>query len=185
MKMTPTALPEVCLVIPTVHADDRGFFLETYHAARYREQGLDALFVQDNHSRSVAGTLRGLHVQVGTPQGKLVRCSQGAVLDVAVDIRNGSPSFGRHVAVELSERGYEQLWIPEGFAHGFYVLTETAEIQYKCTDYYDPDTEITIAWDDPDLSIDWPSRTPLLSEKDQNGRRLRDYAPDALPQMKA
>lgn len=185
LKITPTALPDVMLVAPTVHADERGFFLETYHASRYGEQGLDAQFVQDNHSRSVGGTLRGLHVQVATPQAKLVRCTRGAVLDVAVDIRHGSPAFGQHVAVELTESGFEQLWIPEGFAHGFYTLSETAEIQYKCTDYYDPTSEITVAWDDPALAIDWPTRTPLLSEKDRNGRMLSDYPASALPQMPA
>lgn len=181
MKITPTTLPDVLLVVPSVYRDDRGFFLETYHEARYREQGLDARFVQDNHSRSVRGTLRGLHAQIARPQGKLIRASQGEVLDVAVDIRRGSPTFGQHVAVVLSETGCEQLWVPEGFAHGFYVLSETAEIQYKCTDYYDPASELTIAWNDPALGIEWPTRKPLLSPKDQRGLALDDCPQENLP----
>ena len=178
MKITPTTLPDVLLVQPLIHRDDRGFFLETHHEARYREHGIDAHFVQDNHSRSARGTLRGLHAQIARPQGKLVRASQGEVLDVAVDIRRGSPTFGQHVAVVLTDQGGEQLWVPTGFAHGFCVLSETAEIQYKCTDYYDPSSELTIAWNDPALGIDWPIAEPLLSAKDQKGLRLAD-CPDA------
>ena len=181
VKITPTTLPDVLMVVPTIHRDDRGFFLETYHEARYREHGLDARFVQDNHSRSVRGTLRGLHAQVARPQGKLVRASLGEVLDVAVDIRVGSPTFGRSVSVRLTAAGGEQLWLPEGFAHGFYVLTDEAEIQYKCTDHYDPGSEITIAWNDPELGIAWPTDAPLLSEKDRAAPPLRAYAATDLP----
>ena len=181
MKITPTELPEVLLIEPDVHRDDRGFFLETWHAKKYAEAGLDARFVQDNHSRSSHGTLRGLHAQLVRPQGKLVRASQGEILDVAVDIRRGSPRFGRYVARTLTADDFRQLWIPEGFAHGFCVLSETAELQYKCTDLYDPTGEITIAWDDPAIGIDWPIDEPLLSGKDRAGRRLAELGADELP----
>lgn len=181
MKTTATELPEVLLIHPDVHRDERGFFLETYHAARYAGAGIEAPMVQDNHSRSARGTLRGLHAQVARPQGKLIRVTQGEVFDVAVDIRAGSPTFGRHVGVRLSAEGFEQLWIPEGFAHGFCVLSETAELQYKCTGFYDPSSEITIAWDDPDIAIRWPVDAPLLSAKDRSGTRLRDFATRDLP----
>ncbi|HKK50227.1 MAG TPA: dTDP-4-dehydrorhamnose 3,5-epimerase [Myxococcota bacterium] len=180
MKITPTELPEVLLVEPDVHRDDRGFFLETWHAEKYAQAGLDARFVQDNHSRSTRGTLRGLHAQLARPQGKLVRASQGEILDVAVDIRRGSPSFGRHVAILLSADDFRQLWIPEGFAHGFCVVSETAELQYKCTDVYDPTSELTLAWNDPELGIEWPFEAPLLSAKDRAGRRLSECL-DELP----
>lgn len=181
MKTTPTDLPEVLLIVPDVHRDDRGFFVETYHAARYHEAGLDAPFVQDNHSRSGRGTLRGLHAQIARPQGKLVRVTHGEVLDVAVDIRRGSPSFGRHVSAILTGDGFEQLWIPEGFAHGFCVISETAELQYKCTDFYDPTSELTIAWNDPEIGIRWPIEEPLLSAKDRDAPNLSDCAPELLP----
>jgi len=181
LKTTPTDLPEVLLIVPDVHRDDRGFFVETYHAARYYEAGLDAPFVQDNHSRSGRGTLRGLHAQIARPQGKLVRVTHGEVLDVAVDIRRGSPSFGRHVSAILTGDGFEQLWIPEGFAHGFCVISETAELQYKCTDFYDPTSELTIAWNDPEIGIRWPIEEPLLSAKDRDAPNLSDCAPELLP----
>lgn len=181
MKIIPTDLPEILLIHPDVYRDDRGFFLESFHAERYREAGIEAAFVQDNHSRSGRDTLRGLHVQLARPQGKLIRVLQGEIFDVAVDIRHGSPSFGRHVGVRLSAEGFEQLWIPEGFAHGFCVLSESAEIEYKCTDFYDPSSELTIAWDDPALGIEWPVGSPRLSEKDRKGKRLAECAPDALP----
>jgi len=181
LKTTPTDLPEVLLIVPDVHRDDRGFFVETYHAARYHEAGLDAPFVQDNHSRSGRGTLRGLHAQIARPQGKLVRVTHGEVLDVAVDIRRGSPSFGRHVSAILTGDGFEQLWIPEGFAHGFCVISETAELQYKCTDFYDPTSELTIAWNDPEIGIRWPIEEPLLSAKDRDAPNLSDCAPELLP----
>lgn len=181
MRITPTALPEVLLVEPTVHRDERGFFLETWHAEKYAAAGLAAHFVQDNHSRSRRGTLRGLHAQLARPQGKLVRVSIGEIYDVAVDIRVGSPTFGRSVGFALSAENFRQLWIPEGFAHGFCVVSEIAEMQYKCTDLYDPTSEITIAWNDPALAIDWPLLDPLLSAKDQQGRLLAAFAEDELP----
>jgi dTDP-4-dehydrorhamnose 3,5-epimerase len=182
LKTTPTELPEVLLIQPDVHRDDRGFFVETYHVERYAETaGIDRPFVQDNHSRSVRGTLRGLHAQIARPQGKLIRVSRGEVFDVAVDIRHGSPTFGRHVGVLLTAEGFEQLWVPEGFAHGFCVVSETADLQYKCTDVYDPTSEVTIAWDDPEIGIAWPVESPLLSGKDQAGMRLADCPRQNLP----
>ena len=183
MKISPTELPEVLLIEPTVHRDDRGFFVETWHAAKYAELGLDATFVQDNHSKSARGTLRGLHAQLAKPQGKLVRASQGEILDVAVDIRPGSPRFGRHVAVVLSADNFKQLFIPEGFAHGFCVISELAELQYKCTDLYDPTSEITVAWNDPALGIEWPVEEPLLSQKDAEARTLAEYSAGELPRF--
>jgi len=181
LKITPTALPTVLLIEPDVHRDARGFFLETWHATKFAEEGLDASFVQDNHSRSQRRTVRGLHVQLAKPQGKLVRVSAGEIFDVAIDIRHGSPTFGRYVGVELSAENFRQLWIPEGFAHGFCVLSDTAELQYKCTDVYDPTSELTIAWDDPTIGIQWPIGNPLLSDKDRAGRLLADCAPQDLP----
>ena len=185
MRITPTALPEVLLVEPTVHRDERGFFLESWHAEKYAAAGLTARFVQDNHSRSRRGTLRGLHAQIARPQGKLVRVSLGEIYDVAVDIRPASPGFGRSVGFVLSADNFLQLWIPEGFAHGFCVLSEIAEMQYKCTDLYDPTSEITVAWDDPALGIAWPVQDPLLSAKDRAGRRLADFRESELPRLSA
>lgn len=181
MKITPTDLPEVLLVEPDVHRDPRGFFLETWHSARYAEAGLDVDFTQDNHSQSQRDTLRGLHVQLAKPQGKLIRASIGEIFDVAIDIRHGSPNFGRYVGVILSAENFRQLWIPEGFAHGFCVLSEVAEMQYKCTNVYDPTSEQTIAWDDPTIGIEWPIENPLLSDKDRTGRLLADCGPQDLP----
>ena len=181
MKISPTELPDVLLVEPDVHRDARGFFFESWHAEKFAEAGLDERFVQDNHSRSQRGTLRGLHAQIAKPQGKLVRVSQGEIFDVAVDIRRGSPTFGRHVGVVLSAENFLQLWIPEGFAHGFCVLSEFADLQYRCTDVYDPTSELTIAWDDPALGIDWPIEDPLLSAKDRHGTRLADCTDADLP----
>ncbi|HUO86516.1 MAG TPA: dTDP-4-dehydrorhamnose 3,5-epimerase [Thermoanaerobaculia bacterium] len=180
MKFQPTAIPGVLLVEPDVHRDDRGFFLETYHRDKYRQGGLDAEFVQDNHSRSVAGTLRGLHAQLKRPQGKLVRAVRGEIFDVAVDIRRGSPTFGHWVGERLSDDNFRQLWVPPGFAHGFCVVSEIAEIEYKCTTLYDRDDEIALAWDDPDLAIDWPISTPSLSAKDRAASRLAEAA-ERLP----
>ena len=159
MKFIETALPGVLIVEPDVHRDARGFFLETFHALKYREGGIDAAFVQDNHSRSVRGTLRGLHGQRKKPQGKLVRAVQGEVFDVAVDIRSG-----KHVGVILSAKNFRQLWVPPGFLHGFCVISETAEIEYKCTDFYDPADEIGARWDS--AGIDWPVKEPVLSARD-------------------
>lgn len=181
MKISSTDLPEVLLIEPTVHRDDRGFFVETWHAAKYAEAGLDATFVQDNHSKSARGTLRGLHAQLAKPQGKLVRATQGEILDVAVDIRPDSPRFGRHVAVVLSADNFKQLYIPEGFAHGFCVISELAELQYKCTDLYDPTSEITVIWNDPALGIEWPVEEPLLSKKDGEARTLGEHSTQELP----
>ncbi len=181
MKVTPTDLPEILIVEPDVHRDDRGFFFETWHAEKYAELGLDASFVQDNHSRSSRDTLRGLHAQRVHPQGKLVRVSEGEIYDVAVDIRAGSPTFGQHVGVVLSADNFRQLWIPVGFAHGFCVMSDHADLQYRCTDVYDASAEITIAWDDPALAIEWPVEKPLLSAKDATAEILAHFAPAQLP----
>lgn len=183
MKFTPTDLPEILIVEPDVHRDERGFFLETWHAEKYAEGGIDVPFVQDNHSRSTRGILRGLHAQIARPQGKLVRASLGEIYDVAVDIRHGSPTFGQHVGVTLSADNFRQLWIPAGFAHGFCVTSEVAELQYKCTDLYDPTSELTLAWNDPALGISWPVESPLLSAKDAEGRALADFADPELPRF--
>jgi dTDP-4-dehydrorhamnose 3,5-epimerase len=172
VKFSQTEIPGIIVVEPDVHRDDRGFFLESYHKRKYEQGGIDAVFVQDNHSKSVRGTLRGLHLQLARPQGKLVRAIHGSVWDVAVDVRRGSPTFGRHVAVELSADNHLQLFVPHGFAHGFVVVSETAEFEYKCTDFYDPSSEISIAWNDPELGIDWPICEPRLSAKDRDAPRL-------------
>ena len=174
MRVTETDLPGVLLIEPQVHDDSRGFFVETYNEKRYREYGIEATFLQDNHSQSRRGTLRGLHAQAGTPQGKLVRVSDGEIFDVAVDIRPKSPTFGRWVGVYLSAENFMQCYVPEGFAHGFCVISEVAEVQYKCTGYYDPDSEITVAWNDPELAINWPVEEPILSAKDARARALRE-----------
>ena len=177
MKAESTPLAGVTLITPTVHGDTRGFFLETWHAERYADLGISLPFVQDNHSRSTQGTLRGLHLQTEKPQGKLVRVTAGAVFDVVVDCRAESPSCGQWLGVTLTATGQEQLWIPPGFAHGFYVLTESADFVYKCTDYYHPDSELSLAWDDPALGIDWPiveGGELQLSEKDRAGLLWRD-----------
>ncbi len=167
MKVLPTELPEVLIVEPTVFRDARGFFFESYHAARYAEAGLPDRFVQDNHARSVRGTLRGLHYQLRTPQGKLVRATVGAIFDVAVDIRRGSPTFGRWVGTVLSAENKRQVYVPPGFAHGYYVTDAVAEVEYKCTDFYRPEDERGIRWDDPALAIAWPGRNPILSARDK------------------
>ncbi|OBS10002.1 dTDP-4-dehydrorhamnose 3,5-epimerase [Acidihalobacter prosperus] len=175
MRFVPTVLPEVVVVEPDVFGDARGFFLETWHAAKFREGGIDAAFVQDNHSRSRQGILRGLHYQLARPQGKLVRVVTGRVFDVTVDLRRASPRFGRWVGVELSEENQRMLWVPPGFGHGFYVLSEMADFVYKCTDFYAPEHERCIRWDDPTLAIDWPIPThaaPLVSAKDAEGAWL-------------
>ena len=166
MKITETRLPGVLIIEPQVHGDARGFFLETFRRAAYREAGIALEFVQDNHSRSRRGVLRGLHSQAARPQGKLVRCARGEVFDVAVDIDPASPTFGQWVGETLSDENHRQLWSPPGYAHGFLVLSELADFEYKCTDYYDPDNEIGVAWNDPDIGIDWPLAAPLLSAKD-------------------
>ena len=174
MQVEPTSLPEVLLVRPDVHRDPRGFFMESFHARKYAEQGLPEVFVQDNHSRSTRGVLRGLHYQLRQPQGKLVRVVTGEVYDVAVDIRRGSPCFGQWVGVVLSEENQLQLYIPPGFAHGFCTLSDRADFLYKCTDFYAPGDEYGIAWNDPDIGIDWPAMDYLLSERDRGFPRLAD-----------
>jgi dTDP-4-dehydrorhamnose 3,5-epimerase len=173
MRVSETSLPGVCIIEPKVFPDDRGFFLESYHARKYAEFGISGAFVQDNHSCSSRGTLRGLHYQLKNPQGKLCRVISGSVFDVAVDIRRGSPTFGQWVGVVLSAENRRQIYIPPGFAHGFYTLSEQAEFLYKCDNFYTPGDEFGIAWDDPDLSIAWPlSLEPLLSAKDRNNPQL-------------
>lgn len=164
-------IPDVILISPNVHGDDRGFFMETYRQNEFVEQCADVIFVQDNHSRSAKGILRGLHYQLNQPQGKLVRVTRGEVFDVAVDMRRDSPNFGEWVGVILSENNNQMLWVPPGFAHGFYVTSEVAEFQYKCTDYYAPDDEVCVKWDDPDLAIEWSlaGSEPVLSTKDRQG----------------
>ncbi|WED20632.1 dTDP-4-dehydrorhamnose 3,5-epimerase [Vibrio sp. JC009] len=175
MEIINTSIPEVKIVQPKVFGDERGFFLETFQAERYRDIiGSDLTFVQDNHSRSSKGVLRGLHFQKTKPQGKLVRVVRGEVFDVAVDIRKGSPTFGKWEGVILSEQNKTQFWVPPGFAHGFVVLSDTADFEYKCTDFYDPADEGSIRWDDPDLSIKWPVEKPVLSEKDAVAGLFRD-----------
>ena len=173
MKIAETPLPGVLIIEPKVFGDHRGFFKETFQVERYKEAGIVLPFVQDNHSRSQKGVLRGLHLQKTHPQGKLVSGSSGAVYDVAVDIDPNSPTFGQHVGVELTEDNHLQLWIPPGYAHGFCVLTDTADFQYKCTDLYHPEDESGLIWNDPDVNIDWPVESPNLSEKDLKLPSLR------------
>ena len=180
MRVVPTAIPGVLVIEPDVHTDGRGFFLETYHANRYAAQGIQGPFVQDNHSRSTAGTLRGLHLQLQHPQGKLVRAIEGEIYDVAVDVRRGSPTFGRWVAVTLTAANFKQCYVPPGFAHGFCVVSPVAQVEYKCTDVYDPSDEIGIAWNDPALAISWPVREPMLSPRDARHPTLAELA-DRLP----
>jgi dTDP-4-dehydrorhamnose 3,5-epimerase len=172
MKVVPTDLPEVLILEPKVHGDSRGFFYESFQAKRYAEIGISGPFVQDNLSRSVRGTLRGLHFQEPRAQGKLVQVLRGTVWDVAVDIRRGSPRFGRWVGLELAETAPRQLWIPPGFAHGFCVLSESADFFYKCTELYAPECDRSVAWDDPAIGIAWPVNDPLLSAKDRGAPRL-------------
>jgi len=174
VNVRPTELPGVMLIDPRVFEDARGFFMETFHAARLRDAGLALAFVQENHSSSRRGTLRGLHYQNPHPQGKLLRVVRGEVYDVAVDLRVHSPTFGRWTAVTLSETNRQQLYVPPGFAHGFCVTSATAELVYKCTDFYHPECEHVIRWDDPELAIDWPLRDVILSEKDRRGLAFRE-----------
>lgn len=175
MNVIQTAIPGVLVIEPVVRRDTRGFFVEVWHAERYRSAGIGLPFVQDNHSRSSRGTLRGLHYQIPQPQGKLVRVAAGEVFDVAVDLRRSSPTFGRWVGTVLSGDNHHQLWVPPGFAHGFYVLSESADLLYKCTDLYAPQHDRSLKWDDPDVGVDWPLvGPPLLSAKDQAGVALRE-----------
>lgn len=172
MKVTETSLSGVLIIEPKVFGDQRGFFLESFQLERYREFGIEQPFVQDNHSRSSRGVLRGLHFQRTRPQGKLVSVSRGAVYDVAVDINPNSPTCGQFVGVELSDENHRQLWVPPGFAHGFCVLSDVADFQYKCTDYYSPEDEGGLLWNDPDVQIPWPIDTPQLSAKDMSNPTL-------------
>lgn len=177
MIVTRTAIPDVLLVQPAVHGDQRGFFVETWHAERYAEAGIGGPFVQDNHSRSARHTLRGLHYQVRQPQGKLVRAAAGAIFDVAVDLRRSSPTFGRWVGAVLSDENHHQLWVPPGFAHGFYVLSAVADLMYKCTALYAPEHDRALRWDDARVAIDWPlveSGPLLLSGRDAAAPGLGD-----------
>lgn len=176
MRVIDTDIHDVKIIEPKVFGDERGFFLETFQARRYQESaGIKLSFVQDNYSRSTKGVLRGLHFQKNKAQGKLVRVVRGEVFDVAVDIRTNSPTFGRWVSVILSEDNKRQFWVPPGFAHGFVVLSDSADFEYKCTDYYDPSDEGCLAWNDPTLAITWPLDKPVLSAKDQAGLRFDDF----------
>ncbi len=177
MKFTKTPIPDVFMLEPQIFGDKRGFFMETWQQKKFDEEVMPVTFVQDNHSKSAKGILRGLHYQIKQPQGKLVRVTYGSVFDVAVDLRKKSPTFGKWVGYELSDSNRRMLWVPPGFAHGFYVTSETAEFVYKCTDYYAPEFERSLAWDDPTVDIEWPmnnSQQPILSEKDANGDLLED-----------
>ncbi len=174
MQVEATNLKGVFLIKPTVHGDDRGFFMETYHADKFAEFGLPTHFVQDNHSRSSKGILRGLHLQFPGWQGKLVRVIHGEVFDVAVDVRKESPSFGRWFGAYLSDENKHQLYVPEGFAHGFCVTSDSADVVYKCTSVYNPSEEFSLSWNDPQIGIEWPIENPVLSAKDQNAMSLDD-----------
>jgi dTDP-4-dehydrorhamnose 3,5-epimerase len=174
----PTELPGLVRIAPKVHGDDRGFFVETFRLDQVADLGIREEFVQDNHARSAQGTLRGLHFQTGVGQGKLVRAARGAIRDVVVDIRRGSPTFGRHEVVELDDVEHHQLYVPVGFAHGYVVTSDTADVCYKTTSYYDPATERGIAWDDPALGIDWSVTDPILSPRDRGLPRLSSIETD-------
>lgn len=181
VKFTETRLPGVLIIEPQVFNDARGFFLEAFHYEKYAEGGIDRSFVQDNHSHSQRRTLRGLHYQLEHAQGKLIYAVTGEIFDVAVDIRKGSPSFGQWVGVHLSAENKRQIYVPEGFAHGFCVLSDTADIYYKCTDIYSPKDEGGILWADPEIDIDWPVNNPILSEKDSKYPKLSEVAENRLP----
>jgi len=176
MRVIETHLPGVLVIEPRVFSDERGFFLETYHEERYRESArIEPRFVQDNHSRSRRGVLRGLHLQLGHPQGKLVRAATGRVWDVAVDVDSRSPTFCRWFGAELSDENHRQLYIPPGYAHGFVVLSDVADFVYKCTDFYRPEDEIGILWNDPELDVRWPVTAPIVSDRDGKNLLLKDY----------
>jgi dTDP-4-dehydrorhamnose 3,5-epimerase len=180
VRFIPTEVRGVVIIEPDLHRDARGYFLETYHERKYAQGGIHGPFVQDNHSFSLRGTLRGLHAQRRRPQGKLVRAVEGEMFDVAVDIRRGSPTFCKWVGVTLSGENFRQLFIPPGFAHGFCVLSERVHVEYKCTDFYDREDEFGVAWDDPRIGIAWPIREPALSARDASAPRLDDIR-DRLP----
>jgi dTDP-4-dehydrorhamnose 3,5-epimerase len=174
MRFLPTSLPGVIIVEPDIYRNGRGFFLETYHLRKYQDGGIPTTFVQDNQSRSVYSTIRGLHAQQQHPQGKLIRVIEGEIFDVVVDIRRGSPTFLHWVVTTLSAKNFRQCYIPAGFAHGFCVTSPAAQVEYKCTDFYDPSDELHIRWDDPDIDIKWPLDDPILSAKDRAASSLRD-----------
>ena len=182
MKINKIELEGVFIIEPDVFADARGFFMETYHQNRYREMGIDVTFVQDNLSFSRQGTLRGLHFQYPRAQAKLVQVIQGKVLDVIVDIRRGSPTFGRWAGIRLSDQNQKQLFVPENFAHGYCVLSDTAIFTYKCSEFYSPEFEKGFCWSDPDIGIEWPIKDPVLSDKDSRYPVLKHIPDDALPQ---
>ncbi len=176
INVIPTALDGVVIIEPSVIQDERGFFMESYHRAQFAAHGLTEELVQDNHSRSARGVLRGIHYQAkDMPQIKLVRCTAGAILDCAVDLRLGSPTFGQAVAVELTAENKKQLWVPVGFGHAFLTLSDTAEVQYKCSSYYAPHAEGAVRWDDPEIAIAWPTAQPILSQRDQQAPSLAQY----------
>ena len=185
MKFVETSLPGCVVIEPQVFGDSRGFFYESYNEAKYREAGIDRRFVQSNVSRSARGVLRGLHYQWPRPQGKLVSVLEGEVYDVAVDIRRRSPTYGKWVGVMLTAENHRHFWIPEGFAHGFCVLSEFATFSYQCTDLYDAKADGAVRWDDPDIGVDWPVSEPLLSDKDGKAPLLADVPPDRLPEYRA
>jgi dTDP-4-dehydrorhamnose 3,5-epimerase len=185
MKRVETALPDVWIIEPSVWRDERGFFFESYQEQKFAELGIRERFVQDNHAKSVKGTLRGLHYQIARPQAKLCRVVRGAVLDVVVDVRHGSPTFGQHAAEVLSDENMRLVYVPPGFAHGYAVLTETAEFLYKCSDFYFPELERGVLWNDPLLAINWRVSDPILSAKDRAHRRLTDIPLSELPVFEA
>lgn len=180
MEITATNIPDVLLLKPEVYSDDRGFFMETYREEHLRSNGINVHFVQDNLSKSQQGTVRGLHYQIDQPQDKLIMVMQGTILDVAVDLRENSPTFGQYVEMKISSRNKYQFFIPKGFAHGFSVLTSEALVYYKCSDYYCPEGERGLFWDDPDLGIDWKVDDPIISEKDQHQPRLKEIPSEDL-----
>jgi len=184
MKIIPTSLKGLLIVEPKVFQDSRGYFMETYHQERYRESGIDPCFVQDNLSHSVQGTLRGLHYQIKHAQAKLVQVISGEIYDVAVDVRPESGTFGKWASVHLSDANKQQLFIPEGFAHGFCVISKTALFSYKCSDVYSPQDERGVLWSDPDIGIDWPVKNPIISKKDRQYPCLFDILPENLPTLK-
>lgn len=183
MQVTPTSLGGVVEIVPSVYPDSRGCFFESYHINRYRDVGIERPFVQDNISYSIKDTLRGLHLQHPNDQGKLVQVIRGEILDVAVDVRRGSATFGKWVAATLSEDNKKQLYIPEGFAHGFCVTSDEAYVLYKCTEFYSPEDELGILWSDPFIAISWPTRMPLLSPKDSQSLPLKEIDPIKLPSI--
>jgi dTDP-4-dehydrorhamnose 3,5-epimerase len=183
MERVQTSLPGVFELRPVIHRDSRGFFIETYHRAKFAELGIEDIFIQDNDSRSAQGTLRGLHYQLHHPQAKLCRVIEGEALDVAVDIRLGSPHFGKCASVLLSATEQNQIYVPAGFAHGFLALTNTVQFLYKCSEYYAPGDEYGVLWNDPDLAISWGTGSPVLSQKDARNPRLADVPPERLPRF--